>query len=103
MARIKVTQVKSHIDRSKRQKETIKALGLGKINKSNVFETNAQIEVIAVLAVVSVRFHDFRDHAGKKNERTQAIYTQHSECKQDAIAQFLNLPDMFEGCYKFLH
>lgn len=44
MARIKVTQVKSHIDRSKRQKETIKALGLGKINKSNVFETNAQIE-----------------------------------------------------------
>ena len=44
MARIKVTQVKSHIDRSKRQKETIKTLGLGKINKSNVFETNAQIE-----------------------------------------------------------
>jgi large subunit ribosomal protein L30 len=44
MAKIKVTQVKSHIDRSKRQKDTIKALGLGKINKSNVFESNAQIE-----------------------------------------------------------
>jgi large subunit ribosomal protein L30 len=44
MAKIKVTQVKSHIDRSKRQKDTIKALGLGKINKSNVFETNAQIQ-----------------------------------------------------------
>jgi len=42
--KIKVTQVKSHIDRSKRQKDTIKALGLGKINKSNVFETNPQIE-----------------------------------------------------------
>jgi len=44
MAKIKVTQIKSHIDRSKRQKDTIKALGLGKINKSNVFESNAQIE-----------------------------------------------------------
>lgn len=44
MAKIKVTQVKSHIDRSRRQKDTIKALGLGKINKSNVFETNAQIQ-----------------------------------------------------------
>ena len=44
MAKVKVTQVKSHIDRSRRQKDTIKALGLGKINKSNVFETNAQIE-----------------------------------------------------------
>jgi large subunit ribosomal protein L30 len=44
MAKIKVTQVKSHIDRSRRQKDTIKALGLGKINKSNVFESNPQIE-----------------------------------------------------------
>jgi len=44
MAKIKVTQVKSHIDRSRRQKDTIKALGLGKINRSNVFESNAQIE-----------------------------------------------------------
>lgn len=42
--KIKVTQVKSHIDRSKRQKDTIKALGLGKINKSNEFELNPQIE-----------------------------------------------------------
>jgi large subunit ribosomal protein L30 len=41
---IKVTQVKSHIDRPRKQKDTIKALGLGKINKSNVLETNAQIE-----------------------------------------------------------
>ena len=44
MAKIKITQIKSQIDRSKRQKDTIKALGLGKINKSNVFESNAQIE-----------------------------------------------------------
>jgi len=32
--RVKVTQVKSLIDRSKRQKATMKALGLNKINKS---------------------------------------------------------------------
>ena len=44
MSRIKVTQVKSHIDRSKRQKDTIKALGLGKISKSKEFEVNAQIQ-----------------------------------------------------------
>jgi ribosomal protein L30/L7E len=30
MAKIKITQIKSQIDRSKRQKDTIKALGLGK-------------------------------------------------------------------------
>jgi large subunit ribosomal protein L30 len=44
MAKIKVTQVKSQIDKSRKQKDTIKALGLGKINKSNVLESNAQIE-----------------------------------------------------------
>ena len=44
MAKIKITQIKSIIDRPRRQKDTIKALGLGKINKSNVLESNAQIE-----------------------------------------------------------
>jgi large subunit ribosomal protein L30 len=44
MAKIKVTQVKSQIDKSRKQKDTIKALGLGKINKSNVLESNPQIE-----------------------------------------------------------
>ncbi|HXR81106.1 MAG TPA: 50S ribosomal protein L30 [Saprospiraceae bacterium] len=44
MAKIKVTQIKSQIDKSRKQKDTIKALGLGKINKSNVLESNAQIE-----------------------------------------------------------
>jgi large subunit ribosomal protein L30 len=34
MAQVKITQVKSTIDRPKNQKLTIKALGLGKINKS---------------------------------------------------------------------
>ncbi len=44
MSSIKVTQVKSHIDRPKSQKDTIVALGLGKINKSKVHTSNPQIE-----------------------------------------------------------
>ncbi|WP_256527779.1 50S ribosomal protein L30 [Dyadobacter diqingensis] len=34
MSRVRITQVKSVIDRPERQKLTIKALGLGKINRS---------------------------------------------------------------------
>ena len=44
MAKIKVTQVKSQIDRSKRQKDTMKALGLNKISQSNVLELNPQVQ-----------------------------------------------------------
>lgn len=44
MARIKVTQIKSHIDRPQRQKDTLLALGLGKINKSKEMDVNAQIQ-----------------------------------------------------------
>jgi large subunit ribosomal protein L30 len=43
MAKIKVTQVKSIIDRPKRQKETIKALGIKKMNHSVVHEATPQI------------------------------------------------------------
>ncbi len=43
MGKVKVTQVKSIIDRSKRQKDTIKALGLRKINHSVVHEATPQI------------------------------------------------------------
>ena len=43
MAKIKVTQVKSVIDRSKRQKATMEALGLRKINRSVVHEATPQI------------------------------------------------------------
>lgn len=44
MSSIKVTQVKSHIDRPKSQKDTIIALGLGKINKSKVHQSNPSID-----------------------------------------------------------
>lgn len=44
MSKVKVTQVRSHIDRPKSQKDTIIALGLGKISKSKVHEANPQIQ-----------------------------------------------------------
>jgi large subunit ribosomal protein L30 len=43
MKKIKITQIKSLIDRSKKQKDTVKALGLRKINHSVVKEVNPQI------------------------------------------------------------
>jgi large subunit ribosomal protein L30 len=43
MAKVKITQVKSLIDRPRRQKDTVKALGLKKINHTVVKEVNPQI------------------------------------------------------------
>lgn len=43
MGKVKITQVRSIIDRPKRQKATIKALGLRKINHSVVHEATPQI------------------------------------------------------------
>ncbi len=43
MAKIKITQIKSVIDRSERQKRTMKALGLNKISQSVEVEANAAI------------------------------------------------------------
>ena len=44
MAKVKITQVKSLIDRPKRQKETVKALGLKKINHTIIKEATPQVE-----------------------------------------------------------
>jgi len=43
MTQIKVTQVKSTINRTRRQKDTIQALGLGKINRTVVHNLTPQI------------------------------------------------------------
>lgn len=43
MKKIKITQVKSGIDRSERQKQTLIALGLRKINASKEVEATPQI------------------------------------------------------------
>ncbi len=44
MAKIKITLVKSAIDRPERQKRTLQALGLGKMNASREVEATPQIE-----------------------------------------------------------
>jgi len=46
MAKIRVQQIRSTIDRPMAQKLVIKALGLGKINKSNEFNDTPQIRGI---------------------------------------------------------
>jgi large subunit ribosomal protein L30 len=43
MAEITITQVKSIIDRPEKQKKTMQALGLGKINKSVTVEGTPQV------------------------------------------------------------
>jgi large subunit ribosomal protein L30 len=43
MAKIKVTQVKSAINRPQRQKLTLQALGLGKLNRTVEHEATPQI------------------------------------------------------------
>ena len=43
MARIVVTQIKSAINRPKRQKLTLEALGLGKLNRSKEFDATPQV------------------------------------------------------------
>ncbi len=44
MEKVKVTQVRSSIDRPKRQKATLVALGLGKISKSKEHTLSPQIK-----------------------------------------------------------
>ncbi len=44
MSKVKITQIKSHIDRPQSQKDTIKALGLGKINRSKIVENTAPVQ-----------------------------------------------------------
>ncbi|TAN15786.1 MAG: 50S ribosomal protein L30 [Chitinophagaceae bacterium] len=43
MAKIKITQVKSAIDRPERQKKTLRALGLTKLHDSREIEETPQI------------------------------------------------------------
>ncbi len=43
MSKIKITQVKSTIKRTQKQKDTLKALGLTKINSTAEHEVNPQI------------------------------------------------------------
>ncbi|MFB5945075.1 50S ribosomal protein L30 [Albibacterium profundi] len=51
MAKIKITQIKSVIDRSERQKRTMQALGLKKINHS--VEVEATPSIIGMIRKVN--------------------------------------------------
>ncbi len=43
MAKVKITQIRSLISRPEKQRRTIKALGLGKINRSVEIELTPQV------------------------------------------------------------
>lgn len=43
MAKVKITQIRSAIDRPKRQKDTVKALGIKKMNQTVEHEATPQI------------------------------------------------------------
>ncbi|TDB68797.1 50S ribosomal protein L30 [Arundinibacter roseus] len=43
MSKVRITQIRSTIDRPEDQKRTVKALGLGKINRSVEKENNSSI------------------------------------------------------------
>lgn len=51
MAMIRITQIKSNIDRPKRQKDTLKALGLNKISQS--VEVEASPSILGMVAKVN--------------------------------------------------
>ncbi len=57
MAKVIITQTRSTIDRPERQKRTIQALGLGKINRSVELELTPQISgmIVKVNHLVSVK------------------------------------------------
>ena len=44
MQKVRITLIRSIIDRSKRQKDTVKALGLGKMNSNVEKELSPQVE-----------------------------------------------------------
>ena len=44
MAKVRVTKVKSTIEKDERQKRTIRALGLNKIGSSNELENSAAVQ-----------------------------------------------------------
>lgn len=60
MAKLRVTQIKSTINRKEPQKRTIKALGLGKLNRTVIHEDTPQIRgmIRAVSHLVTVEQMD---------------------------------------------
>ena len=70
MAKIKVKQIKSAINRPKRQKLTLQALGLGKLNR--IVEHEATPQILGMVKTVEhliahVRVHESNESLKKGN------------------------------------
>jgi large subunit ribosomal protein L30 len=61
MGKIKVTQIRSVIDRPERQKLTIKALGLGRPNWVKIHNDTPQIRGMLNKVVHLVKFEDIKE------------------------------------------
>ena len=61
MRKIKVTQIRSIIDRPKRQKLTIEALGLGRPNWVKVHNDTPQIRGMINKVIHLVKFEDIKE------------------------------------------
>ena len=61
MGKIKVTQIRSIIDRPKRQKLTIEALGLGRPNWVKIHNDTPQIRGMINKVIHLVKFKDIKE------------------------------------------
>ena len=61
MGKIKVTQIRSIIDRPKRQKLTIEALGLGRPNWVKIHNDTPQIRCMINKVIHLVKFEDIKE------------------------------------------
>jgi large subunit ribosomal protein L30 len=61
MGKIKVTQIRSIIDRPKRQKLTIEALGLGRPNWVKIHNDSPQIRGMINKVIHLVKFEDIKE------------------------------------------
>ncbi|MDR3668213.1 MAG: 50S ribosomal protein L30 [Ignavibacteriaceae bacterium] len=61
MGKIKVTQIRSIIDRPKRQKLTIEALGLGRPNWVKIHNDTPQIRGMINKVIHLVKFEDIKE------------------------------------------
>ena len=61
MGKIKITQIRSIIDRPKRQKLTIEALGLGRPNWVKIHNDTPQIRGMINKVIHLVKFEDIKE------------------------------------------
>ncbi|MEO6001420.1 MAG: 50S ribosomal protein L30 [Chitinophagaceae bacterium] len=85
MKKIKITQIKSGIDRPERQKLTLRALGLNKMNASREVEATAQI--LGMVRAVNHLIRIEETEEGDTLEAVSAMETRVQESKKKIISQ----------------